>query len=206
MASTLGTQAITGVQATTTRLQRARGPRIVHLATHGFFLPDQAELPVDLGGLLQSATTGLQALQQAEDPMLRSGLVFSGADRPAADRADDGYLTAAEATALSLDGTELVVLSACSTAQGGNAPGEGIYGLQRALTVAGARTTLLALWKVEDNATRLFMERFYDNLNKGMGRAEALATGAARLPPGQGGRGRLQPPRLLGRLAALGDG
>jgi CHAT domain-containing protein len=89
---------------------------------------------------------------------------------------DDGFLTAKEAAPLQLDGTELVVLSACDTASGSLQTGEGVYGLQRALTVAGARSTLLSLWKVDDDATAAFMQRFIALLKKGMGRMDALAT------------------------------
>jgi CHAT domain-containing protein len=104
----------------------------------------------------------------------RSGLVFAGANQPSANPADDGYLTAAEATAMDLEGTELVTLSACETALGGMRSGEGVYGLQRALAVAGARSTLLSLWKVDDDLTALFMEEFYKRLKAGEGRADAL--------------------------------
>ena len=119
--------------------------------------------------------------------MLNSGIVLAGANRnlrpdrtptasPAASEAnaDDGYLTAKEAAQLQLRGTELVVLSACDTASGDQQSGEGLFGLQRALSVAGARSTLLSLWKVDDNATAHFMERYYTLLKQGKGRMEAL--------------------------------
>ena len=83
----------------------------------------------------------------------RSGLVFAGANQPDANPNDDGYMTAAEATAMDLEGTELVTLSACETGLGGVQSGEGVYGLQRSLAVAGARSTLLSLWKVADGRT-----------------------------------------------------
>ena len=115
------------------------------------------------------------------------GIVLAGANRsmrpdrtpagltPASQtNADDGYLTAKEAAQLQLRGTELVVLSACDTAAGMQQSGEGLYGLQRALNVAGARSTLLSLWKVDDNATAYFMERYYHLLKQGKGRLEAL--------------------------------
>lgn len=107
--------------------------------------------------------------------MLRSGLVLTGANHPEADQEDDGYLTALEATHLALQGTELVTLSACYTGRGDICTGEGVYGLQRALTVAGARSTLLSLWKVDDEATAAFMQRYVALLKRGMGRMEALA-------------------------------
>jgi CHAT domain-containing protein len=75
---------------------------------------------------------------------------------------------------MDLEGTELVTLSACDTARGGERTGEGVYGLQRALVVAGARSTLLSLWKVDDDLTALFMEEYYKRLKAGEGRAEAL--------------------------------
>lgn len=90
------------------------------------------------------------------------------------DSTDDGYLTAKEAAQLQLKGTELVVLSACDTASGQQQSGEGLFGLQRALSVAGARTTLLSLWKVDDDATAYFMVRYYSLLKQGKGRMEAL--------------------------------
>ena len=120
--------------------------------------------------------------------MLNSAIVLAGANRylrpgslPAglassdgsAD-ADDGYLTAKEAAQLQLAGTELVVLSACDTSSGTLQTGEGVYGLQRALTVAGARSTLLSLWKVDDAATAAFMQRYFDLLKQGLGRMDAL--------------------------------
>lgn len=120
--------------------------------------------------------------------MLNSGIVLAGANRSAAPSgsisnqpesetdADDGYLTAKEAAQLQLEGTELVVLSACDTASGEQRSGEGVYGLQRGLTVAGAGSTLLSLWKVDDAATAHFMQRFYALLQEGKGRMEALLT------------------------------
>ena len=75
---------------------------------------------------------------------------------------------------MDLEGTELVTLSACETARGQIRSGEGVYGLQRALTVAGARSTLLSLWRVNDERTAVFMKEFYSQLKKGKPRAEAL--------------------------------
>ncbi|KAF0653692.1 hypothetical protein L107_08878 [Cyanobium sp. Copco_Reservoir_LC18] len=170
----LRSQPLTGSDATVLRLQRSTGPRVVHIATHGFFAPDQKTKPTDPLVAVMERSQQLAGFA-GEDPMLRSGLVLAGANQPGADPSDDGYLTAAEATALQLEGTELVVLSACSTGQGDVRTGEGVYGLQRALTVAGARTTLLSLWKVDDKATAAFMEAFYNRLKGGAGRAEALA-------------------------------
>ena len=134
--------------------------------------------------------------------MLNSGIVLAGANRSLRpDRApavsasaslsqasqtntDDGYLTAKEAAQLQLRGTELVVLSACDTASGDQQSGEGLYGLQRALSVAGARSTLLSLWKVDDAATLEFMVRFYKRLKSGQGRSDSLAAVQAEFRSG----------------------
>ena len=174
VAALLGVNSITGDQATTTRLQLSKGPRVLHVATHGFFAPDQETKPNDSLRSLQETGRQVQGFK-GESPMLRSGLVLAGANQPNANPNDDGYLTAAEAVNLNLNGTELVVLSACSTGQGDIRSGEGVYGLQRALTVAGARSTLLSLWKVDDKATAGFMVRFYKRLKAGEPRSDALA-------------------------------
>lgn len=158
---------LSGREATSARVLQQRGPRILHIATHGFFLPEVAR-PAGRDAVGSGATL------PPEDPLQRSGLVFAGANHSGADAADDGYLTAAELTGMDLEGTDLVTLSACETGQGAVERGEGVYGLQRALTVAGARSTLLSLWKVDDDATAAFMEQFYRRLRAGESRADAL--------------------------------
>jgi CHAT domain-containing protein/tetratricopeptide (TPR) repeat protein len=177
-----GGAVISGPAATASVVLAQRAPRILHIATHGFFLADQVPANDAATG---SAAPGSRsegapsegaaaAAPNREDPLQRSGLVFAGANRPDANPSDDGYLTAAEATAMDLEGTELVTLSACETGLGGVRSGEGVYGLQRSLAVAGARSTLLSLWKVDDGLTVTFMERFYNKLKAGEGRADAL--------------------------------
>jgi len=152
VAAQIGAELLEGPAASASALQEARNPRLLHVASHGFFRSPPAQ-----GG----------------DPLLLSGLVLAGANAPARPR-DDGYLTAKEAAQLQLEGTRLVVLSACDTAAGRFQSGEGVYGLQRALTVAGARSTLLSLWKVDDAATAHFMQRFYERLQAGAGPMQAL--------------------------------
>ena len=169
--------------ATTTVLTNAKNPRLVHVASNSYYY-DPTDAATPAGGM-GSAIAGLPA--SLEDAMLNSGIVLAGANRslrpdrtPAAspsssqNNTDDGYLTAKEAAQLQLRGTELVVLSASDTASGQHQSGEGLFGLQRALSVAGARTTLLSLWKVDDDATAYFMERYYSLLKQGKGRMEAL--------------------------------
>jgi CHAT domain-containing protein/tetratricopeptide (TPR) repeat protein len=184
VANLLGTGLTSGAAATTTALQRQKGPRVLHIATHGFFVADKETKPTEALRAIQEGSPLLRSLRQ-EDPQLRSGLVLAGANQPDLDPNDDGYLTAAEAVTLNLKGTELVVLSACSTGQGEVRTGEGVYGLQRSLTVAGARSTLLSLWKVDDAATAEFMGRYYQRLKSGEGRSDALAAVQAEFRSGK---------------------
>ena len=172
-----GGAVISGPAATASVVLAQRAPRILHIATHGFFLADQAPASGTATGARSGGAPSegsSPAAPSREDPLQRSGLVFAGANRPDANPSDDGYLTAAEATAMDLEGTELVTLSACETGLGGVRSGEGVYGLQRSLAVAGARSTLLSLWKVDDGLTATFMERYYNRLKAGQGRADAL--------------------------------
>jgi CHAT domain-containing protein/tetratricopeptide (TPR) repeat protein len=143
-------------------------PRVLHLATHGFFLPDQ-----------QATSTPVDSTAGIDDPMLRSGLYFAGADRTLAaqstpDDLDDGVLTAAEAGSLNLTGTELVVLSACNTGQGEVKNGEGVFGLRRAFQEAGANAVLMSLWSVPDKETQELMQIFYSKWLAGTEKHEAL--------------------------------
>lgn len=170
--------------ATASRALQQKGPRIFHIATHGFFfpepLPEVRDSRRNHGQITARGASVLPIVRSQEDPLLRSGLVLAGANNPLLNPSDDGYLTAAEATGMDLEGTELVTLSACETGLGDVRSGEGVYGLQRAFTVAGSRTTLLSLWKVDDAATAAFMADYYGRLRQGQGRSEALvATQAA---------------------------
>ena len=157
------------------RLKAAcRSPRILHLATHGFFLPDQKPD-------LHDGTPGAGRLggPLMEDPMLRSGLALAGANTwlkagSPPEEAEDGLLTAEDVSGLDLLATELVVLSACETGLGQGHVGEGVFGLRRAFVLAGARTLVMSLWKVPDGPTCELMEDFYRRLLTGEGRAEAL--------------------------------
>jgi CHAT domain-containing protein/tetratricopeptide (TPR) repeat protein len=162
-----------------------RGPKVIHVATHGFFLPDQRstreELPdVDAPGtnLGSGAAWGLVRLQHAENPLLRSGLVFSGANTlgraPADPAVDDGWMTADEIALMDLQGTDLVVLSACSTGLGDVRVGEGVQGLRRSFLHAGARTLVTSLFAVPDEPTRVLMTQFYTGLKAGQTKLAAL--------------------------------
>ena len=164
-------QVLTRGQATEAALKQVKGPRILHLATHGFFLADQ---PADLD-TLSARLPGHDRLQapKGENPLLRSGLALAGANQLRSGN-DDGILTALEVAGLDLAGTELAVLSACDTGLGQVNNGEGVYGLRRALVLAGVRTQVASLWKVDDAATKDLMIDYYTRLSAGAGRSQAL--------------------------------
>jgi CHAT domain-containing protein len=161
----------TGNLALKDAVTQAHSPRIVHIATHGFFLSDE-ELKA------RAEAQGQQA-NLNEDPMLRSGLFFAGADRVrqgAAPEAgvDDGVLTAYEASQLNFQGTELVVLSACETGLGKELNSDGVFGLRRGLQEAGAGAVMMSMWSVPDTETQELMTLFYKNWLSGMDKPEAL--------------------------------
>ncbi len=112
----------------------------------------------------------------SESTLLRSGLALAGANARKSGKDDDGIFTAAEVAQLDLRGTELVVLSACETGTGDIKSGDGVYGLRRALVLAGAQSQLVSLWKVSDSATKDLMIKYYTRLLKGEGRSTALRT------------------------------
>lgn len=203
----LGVRADVGVDAVKGALKQCRAPHVLHIATHGFFLPRERRLTPDqlepgmiitdadpdrallaLDGIMATPMTFVVAEDKTftrlssrnlRNPLLRAGLAFAGANTWLAggeppERAGNGMLTAEEVTGLDLAGTELVVLSACETGLGDIQPGEGVFGLRRAFVLAGARTLVMSLWKVPDDATRDLMEDFYRTLRDGRPRAEAL--------------------------------
>lgn len=150
-----------GVTATEASLKtlgaHTRSPRILHIATHGYFFPD----PV----LPDAADTN--TFNRSEHPMIRSGLILAGGNhawktgRSLYEGQEDGILTAYEISQLNLSNTELVVLSACETGLGEIQSREGVYGLQRAFKLAGTRHLIMSLWQVRDLQTQLFMKIFY---------------------------------------------
>jgi CHAT domain-containing protein/Tfp pilus assembly protein PilF len=176
----LGVKALAGSDARESVLKQLHGPRLLHIATHGFFLADQEEpLPQTRGpGAQFSGDVSGSSFRRvppatAENPLLRSGLALAGANHRG-EGAEDGILTALETAGLDLSGTRLVVLSACDTGVGTVENGEGVYGLRRAVVMAGAEAQLTSLWKVNDQVTRRLMESYYRRLIAGEGRAEAL--------------------------------
>ena len=113
-----------------------------------------------------------------ENPLLRSGLVFAGANNLGKETlpegCDDGILTALEISGLPLRGTNLVVLSACDTGAGDVKQGEGVFGLRRAFQLAGAKTVVMSLWSVPDRETQELMVDYYTRIKKGENKSNAL--------------------------------
>jgi CHAT domain-containing protein len=140
------TQKYLHIQATEEKIKSVQSPTILHIATHGFFIDEGNE-------------------SNKKNPMLSSGILLAGVSNyfksTIKPDTEDGVLTAQEVQNLVLDNTDLVVLSACETAKGEIMYGEGVYGLQRALKVAGAKSILMSHWKVDDTATQELMTLFY---------------------------------------------
>ena len=162
-------------QATEEAVKAAHAPRFLHLATHGFFLPEMAlpEAPRGQGPGAAATPAERAALLERESPLLRSGIALAGFNRRQTGD-DTGVLTALEAAGLDLYGTRLVVLSACETGLGEASTGEGVYGMRRALAMAGAESQVMSLWKVDTGRTRELMEAYYRRLERGAGRSEAM--------------------------------
>jgi CHAT domain-containing protein len=166
-----GSRLFLGEKATETEVKSVKHPRILHLATHGFFLPDKPS---------RTNAEDDPSAMRIDNPLVRSGLALAGANTLRSGE-EDGVLTAFEAAGLDLYGTKLVVLSACETGIGEARSGEGVYGLRRALAMAGAETTVMSLWQVDDLATRDLMVGYYDRLLAGGGRVESLRQSALTL-------------------------
>ena len=169
---------LTQANATEGAIKRSTAPSILHIATHGFFLQDVVipSIPMASRGLFISAARPEDLVAprvRVENPLLRSGLALAGVNVRRSGE-DDGILTALEASGLNLWGTKLVVLSACDTGVGEVRNGEGVYGLRRALVLAGAETQMMSLWPVSDEGTRDLMIGYYQALQAGQGRGEAL--------------------------------
>jgi len=158
---------LTGAAATEAAFKKsAPGRRVLHLATHGFFLggscPSAMEGARGVGGLAVQDEDSAPA-NSGENPLLLSGLALGGANRRQAVGLtdEDGILTAEEIAASDLSGVEWAVLSACSTGIGQVQAGEGVLGLRRAFQVAGVRSIIMSLSPVDDEAAREWIQALY---------------------------------------------
>ena len=180
---------LTQGQASKATLKEIAAPKILHIATHGFFLEDVVMNPTTEGrGLsIRRAPPGepdAPPMGRVENPLLRAGLAMAGANlRNGGENIN--VLTALEVSGLNLWGTKLVVLSACDTGVGEIKNGQGVYGLRRALVLAGSETQVMSLWSVSDTGTRDLMIAYYKALQAGQGRSEALRQVQLRMLAGK---------------------
>lgn len=151
-----------GKEATVGLVMGSKSPHVLHLASHGAFLQDEEMEPETI----ESSDPLAEHPIDVTSALRRAVVVLAGANR-GNDSSDDGYLSALEVSMMDLQQTRLVTLSACETNRGKIRTGEGVYGMRRALAVAGARTSLLSLWKVDDGATSELMGMFYTHLASG---------------------------------------
>lgn len=172
------------LKATEAAVNAVTSPGVLHLATHGFFLPRTGRSdPFQRGqrywdsGNSGNRATPLESFSDVvlDNPMYCSGIALTGAEATlkkwgsgtVLDTANDGILTAGEMAELDLANTWMVVLSACETGLGEARAGEGVLGMRRGLSQAGAQHLLLTLWPVADRETALFMRDFYAGLKGG---------------------------------------
>lgn len=154
------------------------GPQVLHIATHGFFLPDPTKMKKETG-FNQGNSFSL-----ADDPLFRSGLILAGgnyvwSNKKPIDGVEDGIATAYEISQLNLSNTELIVLSACETALGDVKGSEGVFGLQRAFKMAGVKKMIVSLWQVPDKETAELMTSFYSYWMKGKTITDAFSQAQA---------------------------
>lgn len=146
--------------ASEANLRKVNSPKILHIATHGFYLKD---IETD-----DKTFLGFESASLKENSFLRSGVILAGAgpsttDSTYTDSENDGIVTAFETSFLNLTNTELVILSACQTGLGDEMGSQGVAGLRCSLTIAGAKNIIMSLWPVDDDATKTLMTEFYKN-------------------------------------------
>jgi CHAT domain-containing protein/tetratricopeptide (TPR) repeat protein len=201
---------LSGAAATETAVKRAAaGRRVVHLATHGFFLGGECIPGVSgtrgVGGLARRPAA---SASDTDNPLLLSGLALAWANRrdKARTSEDDGILTAEEIAGLNLQGTEWAVLSACDTGLGEIKAGEGVFGLRRAFQVAGARTVIMSLWSVEDTSARVWMRALYDGrFRQQRSTSDAVREASRTVLAARRARGQSTHPFFWAGFVAAGD-
>ena len=167
-----GVVVLSGKAATEAAVRDAvAGKRFVHFATHGIFVAEPAG-----GARMPDSRVSFKSSTALEGfvPFTRAAVALAGANEAGGAGKDDGFLTAGEAAWLDLGSCELVVLSGCESGLGAARSGEGLIGLRRAFHLAGARSTVTALWRVGDEGCADLMIGFYERLLAGRGKSAAL--------------------------------
>jgi CHAT domain-containing protein/TolA-binding protein len=204
---------LTGAKATETAFkEQALGRRVLHLATHGFFLGGRCSSALQslrgVGGVkkVESSEPAPQII--SDNPLLLSGLALAGANHraKAGPEEDDGILTAEEIAAMNLSGVEWAVLSACETGVGKVEAGEGVFGLRRAFQMAGAGTLIMSLWSVEDESARQWMRALYEGrLVKKLSTAESVRAASLEVLRSRREKGQSTHPFFWAGFVAAGD-
>jgi len=192
--------------------ENAQGKRVLHLATHGFFLGGRCPVAGarSTRGFSLPSKPGKEERPPAsgENPLLLSGLAFAGANHreAAVEGEEDGVLTAEEIAALDLSGVEWAVLSGCGTGLGRVQDGEGVLGLRRAFQVAGAGTLIMSLWEVDDRATREWMRALYQaRFLEGLGTAGSMRRASKKVLKARRAKGESTHPFYWAGFVAAGN-
>ena len=176
ISNTIGGKLFTDKEANIQSLLNKAPAKIIHIASHGAFLT-KAKPPQ-----MKSLNLALEGkVIDWDDPMSRSVVLLAGANNDNLSIQANGYVMAKEVSLLNLYGTDLVTISACQSGVGTIEMGDGIYGLRRALSIAGAKATMLSLWKVDDRGTAAVMKLFYKNLSNGYSPEKSLKLTQASL-------------------------
>jgi CHAT domain-containing protein len=197
---------LTGRAATKIAISRALvGRKVVHLATHGFFLGSGCESAPGLTRGVGSVV-GAASSMRTDNPLLLAGLALAGVNQLTRANQANGILNAEEIAGLNLQGTEWAVLSACDTGLGQIRAGEGVFGLRRALQIAGVHTIIMSLWSVEDQSTRDWMKALYAaRFEKGLDTPAAAHSAGVRIIEDRRNRGQSTHPFYWGAFVAAGD-
>ncbi len=180
-----------GERATSTAFLKAQSPAVLHVAAHGFTGGGQQPLDAARGFTLLPDAPTLKEATELGQKLLSSGLILAAPPPTALGEAqpptsamptqNGGFVTALQLAGMNLRGTQMVVLSSCYSGLGDPVRTQGIYGLRRAVFIAGAATLVTCLWQVNDEATARLMTEFYQRLHRGMPRGQALREASLRV-------------------------